>query len=1016
MKIVLLHLSDLHFKSKGNFRALHLRAIVSAMQQSIQDVEHVIVVVTGDLTFAGKSSHARQVSTFLDALRKEIIRRFKIKDVQFAIVPGNHDNDYDVNNLKRSELEAIEKDGNYDTYIRQEIKKQSQFYNIGKEFDCFPKVELLHKKVISYGDKKIQFNLINTAVFSSLEEDQGFHYLPKSVIEQLLQQGDSDFVITVMHHPHHWYTERCRKKLESALYSCSDIIFVGHEHYETTMKIESCDTTVNIFAGGKLCDRGNWNGSEFHVAVLGLEGRNYLTRKYIWDNDGELYKEIDRREFVLSKDRFNPMGMLVNPEFVRKLNEDNYLISKSSQDYFVFPLLMEKTISDDKGKLPLEVDTMASLLKVLEEQKKVVVYGSRDTGKSILARAVFKEIGTTKVSLFLKGKEVIHNFERTIHNAFMDIFTQERFAYEAFKQLEPNRRAIVIDDFDSVDPAFKEKFAEYLDKNFGTVFKTCQPELEIDIISRLKRRLIGKDYLFLTIEPFYSNKRQELVSNVIRLILKDTTDVQNHVITLVCDVLTKQKYLYDLKPAFIVEFTRYYCKNIGDNRQSDSTVFSKVFEAKIVELLQSFAKGISVDKLFTLLDKIAYGIYVDKSYPINPSDLNAIIDDYNREYGSKINSVKLINLLKEARIISETDSGYSFYDRNHLAYFTAREIRRRCVDDNDFEQFNRVLKYSYMWINADILLFLTYIADNTNIIKKILEKGIEIIHGWSEFDFNNIDIPLLAEPIEAILKPVEENEREQEEKRRISREKEIIHNNYTSNDGSIFDGENEVLTFLQEVMRGISFMSVIARILPAFEHMMKLEEKRRCVSLIYQMPLKIFKTWALKIDEYSFELINEIKKFHEGEYQKRNLNKQPLDDKEALKLLRLEIFSVLLDLMNVAMLHATRNNTNDFIDDFPFLEKPAYGVEHLMGLEYRDNATAFFGEAERLFEKEQWLTKFLVSLISRHYIVNSKTMTYAERQKLNISIFKLDQTSQKPFRKSFQSRLFLEQNRKKDKK
>lgn len=1012
MDILLLHLSDLHFKEKDNFDTVNIDSIVSALQQSMYNIEHILIIISGDLTFSGTKKQYEQIQNFLNLIKDKIIKRYKVEDIQFVLVPGNHDNNYKICHLTRSNLETIAKEDKYDNYVEKEIEKLRQFYKLAKQFDCFPNGELVYKKTIIYGDKKIQFNLINTAIFSSLEEDQGFHYLPDSSIEMLKDQGDSDFVMTVMHHPHHWYSSKCKKRLEQSLYSRSDLLYVGHEHYVSTMEIENQGTSVDIFSGGKLCDSGNWEGSEFHVAILNLATRNYRTKTYRLDSLAEIYKVVGNNELYLGKNRFNQLNLTVKPEFMTELVKDKNLISGSSLDYFVFPLLIQKEFVDVQGKLPLEIDSFTSLNKIIESKGKIVIFGARDTGKSMVAKAVFKELAINKVALFINGNDVTNNFERTIRNAFEDIYTSDNVTLEAFMQMAPSQRCIIIDDIDRVKPSLRNYFSDYLNQNFGVVFVTRQPYPEIDIKNILKTSILGHDYLYFNIEPFYKNKRRELVSNIVHLLMKfKDEEERQQIISLVSDVLTKQKYLYSLSPEFIVQFTRYYCNNIGDNRQSDATVFSIVFEAKIVELLKPFAKKFSVDRLLTILDKIAFEIFVHKLYPVSGSDLSKIIDKYNNDYGVINNPIDLINIFKDSRIITEVKDGYLFYDRNYLSYFVARELRRKCIDDNDFEQFKWILKYSYIGINADILLFLTYISDNENIIKLILKQGEETVQKWKEFTFENLEIPFFVKPVELIIKPLEDGEIENEENLQATFEKEEMHGSILLNDASIFNGESEVLSFIQEILRSISLMSIIARILPAFEHRMKKEEKTRCVNLIYQMPLKIFWAWVNEIDNYSSELIEEIKNYHEWDYQKRNLSTPQMADKDALILLRRVVIAVLLDLMNLAMHNATRENTNDFIDGFNFKLLSSYGVEHLMGLEYRDNVQEFCKESERLLNEKHWLTSYMVKQVMRHLLVNSKNLKSADLQKLSARIFEKKLPQNKPL----QNRLLIEKNRNKDK-
>ena len=1005
MKLLILHLSDMHFQSRGNFKNENVKAIVGTLQQSIADIQHILIVFSGDCAFSGKKSERWQVAQFFQALQKEIIKRYRIQDIQFAIVPGNHDVDYDLGMMDRSGLEAIDKDNSYEASINSELQKQQQFYVLAKRFNCYPNGGLVHQKIIEYGKKTVLLNLINTAIFSAkTDEDQGFHYIPERDIKTLSSQCDSDFVITVMHHPHHVFNSCCKKELERAIYSCSDIIYVGHEHYESAQKIESGEASVNVYAGGELCNKGDWSNSEFHVAVLDLETRGYHTCNY--RINAGVYEEGEGKTIELSQNRFNKLGLVVRNEFAKELDADKYAIAMSNQDYFVFPLLVEEYLIDDRSRLPKEIDSLDAFMKMLSEEGKVIINGHSDTGKSILARAVFKELSKNRVTLFVKGGDVSGNFERTIRAAFEDAYSKDKTSFEAFKQMRPSDIAIVIDDVDYIEETRQSGFIQYVEERFGTIVETCQFDIDIDvnIKDRLKRRADTRNFTFYRIEPFYADKRKQLVGNIVRIIVNDEIDTQERYVAILCDALTKQKYLYSLNPEFIVQFVQYYCKNIGEAMQNDGSVFSKVFEANLTNLINPFAKKITVEKIFIILDKIAYYIYVNgkNAYPISLGQMDGVIQEYNSVYGAKISTRDLLGILIQAKILKEFEYRYIFFDRNYLAYFTAREIRRKGVEDKDYTQFNRVISCSYNQLNANILLFVTYITDDLNIIRMIMDKAEGAIEKWAEFDLRNIDIPFLVKSADEVVKPVTEEEQEREELKKVEQERRDVQTLVAANDATIFDGVDNEPNLLDELVRSISLMVIISRTLPSFEHMMKKPEKDQCVRLIYQMPQKIFEAWAEEVDNLTSELVREIKDYHEWEFRKEKPNYEPLDDQEALELLRAEATLMLLELMNTAIVNATRYNANEFLDSFPYQDKPTYSIEHLIGLRHRDNVGAFMEEVEKLIQTKTPMTRNLARWVTRNYIVNSRSMKISERQSLNSKV--LNQGAS-------QSRLIIEHNR-----
>ena len=1009
MKLLILHLSDMHFQSKGNYKKENIEAIIGTLQSSIADIQHILIVVSGDCAFSGKKSESMQVYWFLIALKKAIGKRYNIDDIRFAIVPGNHDVDYDLGMMDRSRLEIIEKKNSYDSAIDSELKKQQQFYELAKRFGCYRKGGLIHQKTIEFGEKKVLLNLINTAIFSAkVDEDQGFHYLREEDIKKLFSQADCDFVITVMHHPHHMFNWRCKKELENAIYSRSDLIYVGHEHYESAQKIEDGEASVRIYAGGELCNKGDWSKSEFHVAVLDFDTREYHTSNYKI-NSG-VYEEGESRTKIISKNRYNKLGLIVRSDFVDELNTDKYSIAKSIQEYFVFPLLVEAYFVDEQIRLPKEIATMDAFMKMLSEEGKVIINGQSDSGKSILARAIFDELSKQKVTLFVKGRDVTDKYERTIRDAFEDIYTKDRTLFEAFKQMRPSDKAIVIDDVDYIEETTQSGFIQYLEEQFGTIVETCQFDLDIDvnIKDRLKKRANISNFIFYKIEPFYADKRKILVDNIVRIIVKDEPETQDRYTAILCDALTKQKYLYSFNPEFIVQFVQYYCKNIGEAMQNDGLIFSKVFESNLTNLLNPYAKRITVEKIFIILDKIAYFIFVNgkNAYPISLLQIDNVIQEYNTIYGSKIRTQDILNILIQAKILKEFEDKFLFFDRNYLAYFAAREIRRKGVEDNDYTQFTRVMNCSYIPINANILLFVTYITDNLNIIRMIMQEAEKTVAKWTEFDLRDINIQFLVKSSDEVVKPVTGEDQKKEEQKKIELERRDIQTVIAANDASIFDCDQNEPNLLDELVKSISLMIIVARTLPSFEHMMKKPEKDHCVRLIYQMPQKIFAAWASEVDTLTSELVREIKDYHEWEYRKYKPKYEPFNDSQALDFLRKEATLMLLELMNTAIVNATRYNVNEYLDSFPYHEKPTYSVEHLIGLRHRDAVSLFIKEVSKLIREENPMTRNLAKWVTRNYIVNSRNMMPSERQSLNSKVLNEGVT---------QSRLIVEQNRNKKK-
>ncbi len=985
MKLFILHLSDIHFETENDYNDDNVLAIVNAIKLG-KAVEAVLVVVSGDITYSG---YRRQQSTglkFLKALRHKIRERYDIGNVSVAVVPGNHDLNYKLGANTHDQIKEWLDTDTMDDHIEEECNKMSSFYYCAGVLHCFQdKKSLVCVKEIKYGDKSVRLNLINTAAFSSLDEDQGLHYLSQQDLIVLEKQSKNDFVFTIMHHPHHWFCWRMKKRLETILYEQSDAIFVGHEHYSSEMAISSGNANVLMHAGGELSNKGDWSNSEFYGAILDMDSRSFEVSKYTWDIKSRLYIKRNGNNSILSRNRINGNGISPKKEYIREIMQDTkYMICADISDYYVFPLMEEVVINNRRiGK---EITDIERFILEIEEKKKVFILGRNDTGKTVLAKQLYKALSENRYVIYIPARDVRNGkYEQLIKNVFEDAYSSDYVEYEKFKQASINQKVIILDDVDEIDATVYESFIKYLDDEFDIIVQTSKKAIELDIKERIKQSALLEQYVMYRVSPFYADKRKELVGNIVRILVNQDEDAQSRIVELLCDALSKQRKLFNLDPDFIVQFVKYYCSNIGETIQNDGSIFSKVFESNIVSLLKPNAVKMSVDKILIILDKIAYQMHKQKKHPMPQEDICNVIKQYNDDFDSEVNYLDFIDILLKSRIFIKDESKYAFAERNYLAYFIAREIKRRCLEEQDYQEFNHVLDYACFNINADILLFVTYITDNLNIIKMIMYKAEQYSNQWNEFQMSPIGIPYLSDTNQLAVTKVEEGDRQKAEVEVVNKEKQQDKSKEFSTIAPVYNYDEDELTLMEEMIRAMSLSIILSRTLPSFEHMMKKPDKEKCVQLIYTLPLKIFNVWAVQVEESKTELIEEIKDLQEWEYRKE---KTHLEDKDVLNYLRWESVSLLMELMNVSMGNATRQNTLRYIDAFDYSSKVIYEIEHLMSLDKRDAVNDFMQEVETLFEKQkQSLPKLMIQRVAKHFMLTSKKIQRANTQRLNSKLW-----------------------------
>lgn len=80
--------------------------------------------------------------------------------------------------------------------------------------------------------------------------------------------------------------------------------------------------------------------------------------------------------------------------------------------------------------------------------------------------------------------------------------------------------------------------------------------------------------------------------------------------------------------------------------------------------------------------------------------------------------------------------------------------------------------------------------------------------------------------------------------------------------------EDEIFRLGNQFTRALLQMRVIASALPVFSHIMPAEIKRNLISLLYEMPNRIFFKWADNVNQIVEELVDEFSEQRESDTNK----------------------------------------------------------------------------------------------------------------------------------------------------
>lgn len=97
MKVLFLHLSDMHFVSDSSYTKKDCEEIANAVAAKIIcPISMIFLVLSGDIAFSGGAEEYNEAEKFVGELQASILGKVEIdkEKIKVLLVPGNHDRQY----------------------------------------------------------------------------------------------------------------------------------------------------------------------------------------------------------------------------------------------------------------------------------------------------------------------------------------------------------------------------------------------------------------------------------------------------------------------------------------------------------------------------------------------------------------------------------------------------------------------------------------------------------------------------------------------------------------------------------------------------------------------------------------------------------------------------------------------------------------------------------------------------------------------------------------------------------
>lgn len=759
MKIVILHLSDIHFKVIKNPIADAYHKIGNAVRSIDSDVTAIKIIVTGDIANTGNSLEYAEAKKFFMSLESHLKDVNNYSMVSWVFVPGNHDCDFSKPSELRNTLLETQVKKSAPTIdeeiIETLLKPQKSYINFVADFldDKHTESDIcritnidVHKKVIrTYG--------YNTAISSSDPEVQGELFFP---VSKLVQNNDfPDIAISCFHHPYGWLESNNARELRKFIESTSDLILTGHEHesgYYNKLDIAN-DTNMYYLEGAVLQDHNDDRNSGFNSIVLDVNNKviknfkfKLKNNSYETDNLNPEWQEFKKNKYCSQND------FEINQSFNTRFLTDSgagFTNSRKGKlnfsDIFVPGHLDEISRLDENKDLVMPPVSMSGFVKNTENKNRILIIGEEQSGKTSFAKYLFLSYHQADLvpviirAGILKEKDLNDvRLRQIIIDAFSDQYSPGLTS--KYLQLSNDKRVLLVDDL-HLSPYNKNGIGKFI-KIAGQI---CQKIVMfshalsfIDEVETAAENNYLTGFSQFEVKEFGNQLREALIERWYLVGNEYTLDeIELEKMVVKTKISLDQilgKNLLPSYPIFILIILQQL--EASTNINTSNGAHGYLYELLITSALTGANAKIDLDTSYTFLGMLAESMFKRQIRYVSEEELIEIFKEFCEFSKQTIRLEKIEKPLLEANILIEHDGKYWFRYKYCYYYFAARFLSDRLRVEFGQTRLRLLGSEIYREEYGNILMFLAYLSNkDQSIIDTMLDNAREIYKKVPECDF-----------------------------------------------------------------------------------------------------------------------------------------------------------------------------------------------------------------------------------------------------------------------------------------
>ncbi|MDP0491720.1 MAG: metallophosphoesterase [Verrucomicrobiota bacterium JB023] len=760
---LIFHLSDFHISSVTNLGIKFLPNIAEIVSTpDYSDIRRVLVLISGDIAFSGKSE---QYGAFRDSLYKLKARLEErtSADLKFFVVAGNHDCDFDLDDTVRQLIiKSIPTESQpiSDSKLIEQCVKVQHDFQVFKSDSIFEQPldsghHIFETHLINDGDIPIRLNLYNTAWVSKLHEEPGKMSYPRLYLEdEVTFEG---ITLSVLHHPTNWLTPNRRRIVDRHLDTTSDMVFFGHEHLpEEFTKSDFSGSTVGYFLGGVFQEKAHDCPGHFNVVLLDESQGRYKFSGY--ERAGENFqKRAELTDWISLGKSKQAKGMTLTlsqrfHDWITDLEIDFAHTSGNLltlEDILILPdFEIVENYSEGRKRSNTFLDS-SKFQEFSSENDRLLIFGSERSGKTTLAKWLAnqylrKGLSVIYLDLTNKGKGYISGLNKEIRKAFAECYTDVNFEY--FEHQHLKQRAVIVDNLHQSNLNVKGRLmlVSELGKIFGkSVIFGDQMMLVEQIANGVLTEKEISDYRKLSIKPFGRYLRRRLIRRWYftgRDFSTPTEELERSIKSAenMIDTLLGRSFLPSV-PVFILGFLQ----TLGSvSKVREVGICGYHYQTFVTNSLERGDNKVPLDLKFRFLSEFSSLLNERGIRGVSPDEFDSFFTHFKKRSKSMLRQKDLEEELLRSKLIEFYDDEYRFKYSYAYYFFIAQFLHNNIEKEEIKLRIIEMSKNFHQEKNSNIWLFLVHLSKSPFLLEIISNQAKSIFSEATPLKLES-DIPFL---------------------------------------------------------------------------------------------------------------------------------------------------------------------------------------------------------------------------------------------------------------------------------